>query len=95
MKDPRTVVYHVHVTEKGTRLSEQENKYFFKVARDANKIEIKRAVEQMFNVAVASVNTLNCKGKPKRMRSMQYGRRPDWKRAVVTLKDGSKIDLTT
>jgi large subunit ribosomal protein L23 len=93
MKDAGSIIRQMQVTEKGTAQQEKENKYFFSVARDANKIEIKRAVEAIYGVQVAAVNTMNYAGKPKRERTARYGRRPDWKRAVVTLKEGSKIDL--
>ena len=94
MKDPGSIVKGIQVTEKGTNLRERENKYLFRVDLSANKIEIKRAVETMFNVSVAAVSTMKYLGKKKRERTARYGKRPDWKRAVVTLKEGSKIDLT-
>ena len=64
--------------------------YTFEVARDANKIEIARAVEEIFGVKVARVNTLNMKGKAKRLGRYPAGRRPDWKKAMVTLSADSK-----
>lgn len=77
------------VTEKGNALL-SENKYAFKVKPDAEKIEIGRAVEELFNVKVKSVNTMNYSGKPKRAgRSVKMGRRADWKKAVVTLSEGT------
>ena len=82
------------LTEKGTRLSETENKYLFKVDCAANKDHIRTAVEELFNVHVTKVNVMNRRGKKKRMRSQKFGQRPDWKRAVVTLRDGETIDLT-
>ena len=94
MKNPGVIIRAVQLTEKGNALAETQNKYFFKVNRSANKMEIKRAVEDLFKVSVASVNTMNFKGKRKRERTVRYGRRSDWKRAVVTLREGSKIDLT-
>ena len=94
MKDPRSIIMKLQVTEKGTKLSEKENKYLFRVAPSANKMEIKRAVEELFNVSVAKVNTVNYIGKMKRERTIRYGRRASWKRAFVTLNKGSKIDLT-
>ena len=88
------VIRGVQVTEKGTRLGEQ-NKYLFEVAPWANKIDIRRAVESVFNVKVEKVNTMQYSGKRKRDRGMRsMGSRADWKRAVVTLKDGDIIDLT-
>ena len=80
------------VTEKCNALM-QEQKYTFKVKADAEKIEIGRAIEELFKVKVKSVNVMNCQGKAKRAgRSMKMGRRPDWKKAVVSLAEGS-IDL--
>ena len=77
------------VTEKCTALM-QEQKYTFKVKADAEKVEIGRAVEELFKVKVKSVNVMNCQGKAKRAgRSMKMGRRPDWKKAVVTLSEGT------
>jgi large subunit ribosomal protein L23 len=94
MKNPDTILKGIQVTEKGTKLLETQNTYLFRVAPSANKLEIKRAVEQHFHVAVARVNTMTYRGKRKRERTVRYGKRTDWKRAVVTLKEGSKIDLT-
>ncbi|MBQ5310679.1 MAG: 50S ribosomal protein L23 [Oscillospiraceae bacterium] len=67
----------------------QQNKYTFKVAKSANKIEIAKAVEELFGVEVASVNTMNVRGRSKRV-GMSVGKTPDWKKAIVTLKEGSK-----
>ena len=77
------------VTEKCNALM-QEQKYTFKVKADAEKVEIGRAVEELFKVKVKSVNVMNCQGKAKRAgRSMKMGRRPDWKKAVVTMSEGT------
>jgi len=92
MRDSRSIIKKIQVTEKGTLLMES-NKYLFEVAPDANKVEIKRAVEGLFDVKVTGVNTMNYTGKKKRMRTAKYGKRPDWKRAVVTLAEGNKIDM--
>jgi large subunit ribosomal protein L23 len=81
------------ITEKATRLSEQ-NKVVFRVADDASKDEIAAAVEELFKVKVTKVNTLNVKGKTKRFRGVM-GRRSDIKKAIVTLADGQSIDITT
>ncbi len=94
MKEAQHIVKSILVTEKGTRLTEQENKYLFRVFDDANKMEIKRAVEALFGVKVEKVNTMRRKGKLKRERTMRYGRTSGWKRAVVTLREGDAIDLT-
>jgi len=91
-REPRTVVRRAMITEKGTRLREHDNGYLFDVARDANKIEIKQAIEAIFPVKVESVRTLRVHGKPKRM-GRYAGRRPDWKKAIVTLKKGQTIEL--
>lgn len=92
MRDPYQIVNTVLVTEKGTKLSETLNQYTFKVSRDANKLEIRRAVEALFDVKVGAVNVMNRQGKVKRLRSAKFGRRPSWKKAVVTLKEG-KIEI--
>jgi large subunit ribosomal protein L23 len=92
-RDPRSIVRRAMVTEKGTRLRERENGYLFEVAPDANKIEIKQAIEAIFTqVKVATIRTLRVHGKPKRM-GRYAGHRPDWKKAVVTLKKGHSIEL--
>ena len=93
MKDVYQVIKKVMLTEKGTRLSEAENKYIFSVDPAANKAEIKHAVEELFKVKVSSVNTMQRQGKNKRERTPSAGRTAGWKRAVVTLAEGSKIDL--
>lgn len=88
-----TIIKKVQVTEKGTTLAEKQRKYFLVVEPSATKVDIRHAVESAFKVKVEKVNTLNCMGKSKRGRNMRYGRTPDWKRAVVTLKEGNKIEL--
>lgn len=92
MKDSRTVIRRALVTEKGTTLREKANQYFFEVARDANKVEIRRAVQALFQVKVRNVRTMTLPGKIKRM-GRYAGARPDWKRAVVTLEAGQTIAL--
>ena len=94
MKQPQNIIQRITLTEKGARLSEQENKYFIQVHPGANKVEIKAAVEQIFRVKVTKVNTINRDGKMKRDRRGRIGHAPSWKRAVVTLKEGDKIELT-
>ena len=79
------------VTEKNTRLTEQ-NKYAFEVARDANKKQIKEAVETAFNVRVVSVNVMSVQGKMRGMGRLR-GKTKTWKKAVVTLAPGQKIDI--
>lgn len=87
------VIVAPHITEKSTLVSEH-NAVVFKVAGDASKPEIKAAVEALFNVTVTGVNTLVQKGKTKRWKGAPY-RRSDVKKAIVTLKDGDSIDVTT
>ena len=94
MKHGGHIVKGIMVTEKSAQLAETQSKYFFRVDPNANKFEIKEAVEKGFGVKVKSVNTARYSGKLKRERTASYGKRSDWKRAVVTLKEGSKIDLT-
>lgn len=93
MKDPRTVIDEVIVTEKGTRLAEAGNVYLFKVSRAANKIDIKRAVETLFKVRVKKVNTMTRIGKNKRERTANFGQTATTKRALVTLHDGHTIEF--
>ena len=87
------VVLAPHITEKSTMVSEF-NAVVFKVANDASKPEIKAAVEALFNVSVTKVNTILTKGKTKRWKGAPY-KRSDMKKAIVTLKDGDSIDVTT
>ena len=92
MKDARAIVRKALITEKGTVLRELRNQYYFEVARDANKVEIKRAVESIFGVKVAGVQTMQMRGKVKRQ-GRYVGRRSDWKKAIVTLLPEQKIEL--
>jgi large subunit ribosomal protein L23 len=92
MSDPRSLIRKVLITEKGTVIRERDNQYIFEVARDSNKIEIKRAIETVFSVKVDQVRTMQVRGKMKRQ-GAHAGRRSDWKKAVVTLQSGEKIDL--
>lgn len=87
------IIKKILMTEKGTRLKEVANQYVFEVDRGANKLEIRRAVEEQFKVKVKDVNTMTRKGKAKRLRTASYGRTPTWKRAVVTLQDGQNIEM--
>ena len=92
-RDPRDVIIRPIVSEKSYALLDA-NVYTFVVHPGANKIEIREAVESLFNVEVIKVNTLNRKGKRKRNRRMPtYGKRPDTKRAIVTLAEGQRIPL--
>ena len=92
MKDPRSIIRRVLITEKGSVMREVRNQYTFEVARGANKIEIKRAVEQVFSVKVNQVRTQQLKGKVRRTGRF-VGTRSDWKKAIVTLKPDQKIEL--
>ena len=91
MKLAREIFIKPVVTEKSVDLM-QENKYCFKVAKDANKIEIKNAIEEIFKVTVVNVNTVNVHGKMKRMGRTQ-GMTASWKKAVVTLREGDSIEV--
>jgi large subunit ribosomal protein L23 len=92
MKDPRSVVKKALITEKGTVMREMRNQYYFEVDRDANKIEIQRAIEAIFSVKVDQVRTMKVRGKIKRQGRWQ-GKRPNWKKAIVTLMPDQKIEL--
>ncbi|HUI07459.1 MAG TPA: 50S ribosomal protein L23 [Verrucomicrobiae bacterium] len=93
MKDIHSVVRTVRVTEKGTAQMEKLNQYQIVADKRANKLDIKRAIEQLFKVRVVRVNTMRVRGKARRERTIQFGRTPSWKKAVVTLKEGDKIEL--
>ena len=92
MKDIYGVIKRPLITEKANILKEQKNKVAFVVDRGANKAEIKEAVERLLKVKVIKVNCSNMKGKPRRL-GRTIGKRPDWKKAVVTLKPGDRIDF--
>ena len=88
MKKAQDIILAPVITEKSMS-GVAERKYTFKVANDANKIEIAKAVEELFSVDVAKVNTVSVRGRFKRM-GRNEGYRPDWKKAIVTLAEGSK-----
>jgi large subunit ribosomal protein L23 len=92
MNDPYRVIRKPLVTEKGTRKAEQENSYNFLVDLKTNKTEIKKAVESLFNVSVVQVRTMVRKGKNRR-RGVSLFRSPNWKRALVTVKKGQRIEF--
>ena len=105
MRSPQTIIKRPLLTEKSARLRETggnatppaegdnyAQQVVFEVARDANKIDIRRAVEQLFKVSVTDVRTLVVRGKAKRIGRFQ-GRRPSWKKAFVTLKPGDNIEF--
>ena len=81
-----------HISEKASNVGEDHNQYVFKVARDATKLEIKKAVEQLFDVDVKAVRTVVVKGKTKRTR-FGMGQRSDWKKAYVSLDQCQEIDF--
>ncbi len=92
MKEFQTIIRRPLVTEKSTQQKEAGRQYVFEVDPNANKVDIQRAVEHLFKVKVQEVRTLNVLGKLKRL-GRRYGKRPDWKKATVTLKEGSRIDF--
>ena len=105
MKDPRSVVRRALITEKGTALRELRNQYHFEVDRGANKIEIKRAIEEIYNagrkdadkIVVADVHTVKVLGKLKRVRTKsnaypRAGHQPDRKKAIITLAKGQALE---
>ena len=92
MKDITKIIKRPLITEKGTMLREGANQILLAVDPDANKIEIKRAVEELFKVSVTDVHTMNVKGKVKRYGRHTY-QRSDRKKAVVTLKDGDSVEF--
>jgi large subunit ribosomal protein L23 len=85
------VIIRPLITEKNTNLM-MFNKYSFEVARESTKPQIKRAIERIFKVSVVNVRTLNVRGK-KRRRGREFGYQRDWKKAIVTLVEGDRIDL--
>ncbi len=92
MRDPRQVVVRPIITEKSSASLADENQYTFEVADDANKHEIKHAVERLFSVHVRQVRTSRQRGKWRR-RGVHVGKRPNWKKAVVTLAEGETIEV--
>jgi len=87
------VILGPHLSEKTSRISEQNNQVTFKVLSDASKPEIKEAVEKLFNVQVRDVQVMNVKGKTKRTARGKLRSRSDWKKAYVRLEQGQEIDL--
>ena len=88
------IVKTVRLTEKGTMQSEIANQYTVVADRRASKIQIRHAVEELFKVKVVNISTMNVRGKLRRQRTKQAGKSPDWKKAIVTLKEGDRIVLT-
>ena len=92
----RQILIRPLYTEKISRLQESENKYAFEVAREANKIEIRKEIENKFDVKITSIKTMIVYGKMRQQLTRAgrfYGRRPDWKKAIVTLAKGDTLDL--
>jgi large subunit ribosomal protein L23 len=89
-KPIKDIIEFPWMTEKSTAMKSKANVYVFKVKPSSNKIEIKKAIEERFQVKVVSVNTVRVQGKIKRTRGIE-GRRPEWKKAVVRLQDGDVI----
>jgi large subunit ribosomal protein L23 len=92
MNEPFDIIHTASLTEKSSLLSEKLNKYVFRVSPRANKIQIKHAIEKLFQKKVVDVNTCNYSGKWTRTRG-PLGRKAKWKKAIVTLKEGEKIEL--
>ena len=100
MKNYSEIIIRPLLTEKCNLLTESYNKYTFQVALDANKIEIKKSIENRFNVKIKKISTINCRGKNKNMSVKSGGKvirtngnRSNWKKAIVTLLDNHNIDL--
>jgi len=91
-RHPADILKRPLLTEKGTAMSEDENKFLFEVAMSANKVEIRWAVEQLYEVKVVSVNTQVVRGKLKRV-GRNVGKCPTWKKAIVRLAEGASIDF--
>ena len=94
MKEIFYLVQKVHISEKASLLAEKLNQYVFRVNPEANKIEIKNAIERLFKKRVLAVRTMQYAGKKKRERRADFGRRAHWKKAIISLAPGDKIDLT-
>lgn len=87
-----TVLLGPHVSEKSTDVADRHNQVVFKVRRDSTKAEVRKAVQLLFDVTVTDVQVVNCRGKIKRF-GRDYGQRPHWKKAYVTLAKGQNIDF--
>jgi len=92
MYDPRQIIIRPIVSEKSMAAMQDYNRYTFEVAKSASKTQIAQAIEEIFNVTVLKVNTMNVAGKPRRVRFSQ-GHTKSWKKALVTLKEGDTIEL--
>ncbi len=92
MREPHNIIQSPLITEKGSLVSETAHQVLFRVRPDANKIEVKKAVEALFKVKVVKVRMIRYLGKMRRV-GKNVGRLPQWKKAYVTLKEGDKIDF--
>jgi large subunit ribosomal protein L23 len=93
MNEPTNLIHNIRLTEKASLLGEKSNQYVFRVDPRANKLQIKQAIQELFGKKVIRVNTAQYAGKKKRERRADFGRRAHWKKAIVTLAQGEKIDL--
>jgi large subunit ribosomal protein L23 len=93
MNEPTNLIHNIRLTEKASLLGEKSNQYVFRVDPRANKLQIKQAIQEIFGKKVIRVNTAQYAGKKKRERRADFGRRAHWKKAIVTLAKGEKIDL--
>jgi len=94
VKDPFKIIIQPLLTERSTDLREGQGKYSFCVEKKANKIEIKHAIEAIFpGVRVVDVNTMTMRGKPMRSRGRQKNKKPDWKKAIVSLRPADRIEI--
>ncbi len=91
-KDPQDIIVRPLLTEKGTRIQEEANQYFFEVRKDANKVEIKHAIQKLFDVKVTNVRTILLPGKWKRLGRFT-GRSTGWKKAIISLREGDTIEM--
>ncbi|PKQ15874.1 MAG: 50S ribosomal protein L23 [Actinobacteria bacterium HGW-Actinobacteria-7] len=91
MYDPRDIIIRPIISEKSYSMIEQ-NRYTFEVAKSSNKTQVAQAITEIFDVTVTNVNTMNVTGKPRRVR-VAKGKTRDWKKAIVTLKAGDKLDI--
>ncbi|MCC3145081.1 50S ribosomal protein L23 [Halanaerobium sp. Z-7514] len=92
MKDARDIIIAPIISENSMEQMEEANTYTFKVAKNSNKVEIRNAVEEIFKVKVINVNTMNVRGKKRRL-GFHEGKKPDWKKALVTLAEDDEIEI--
>jgi large subunit ribosomal protein L23 len=92
MKDARDIIIAPIISENTMEQMQEANTYTFKVAKKVNKVEIRKAIEEIFSVKVINVNTINVRGKKRRL-GFHIGKKPDWKKALVKLADGEEIEI--